>query len=235
VPVGLDRLVIDLLAKDPARRPADAAMVQERLRVIGDERVSAARRRRRRPPTVASAPRAGHDVETDVTLSFREAVEGATVPIRLKMQDVMPVRTWRVRFPAGIADGQRVRLKGKGMPGMDGGPDGDLYVVMHVSPHPVFGRSGEDLTSTVPITAEEARTGAEIAVPVLTHPFRVTLRIPAGTPDGQVFRLPGCGVTRREGGAGAMLVTVQVLHGLANVPGGGPAARMDLIQRAGAD
>lgn len=119
-------------------------------------------------------------------------------------------RTIQARIPAGVADGQRVRLKGKGAPGENGGPAGDLYILTHVKPHPVFGRSGENLTITVPVTFTEAALGAEIKVPVLKG-MPVTLRIPPGTPNGRTFRVRGRGVTRKDGTRGDLLATVEVV------------------------
>ncbi|GAA5074823.1 molecular chaperone DnaJ [Thermocatellispora tengchongensis] len=118
-------------------------------------------------------------------------------------------RTIQARIPAGVGDGQRIRLKGKGAPGENGGPAGDLYVQIHVKPHPVFGRSGENLTITVPVTFAEAALGAEIKVPTLKG-MPVTVRIPEGTPNGRTFRVRGRGVARKDGTKGDMLVTVEV-------------------------
>ncbi|MEU6407930.1 molecular chaperone DnaJ [Microbispora sp. NPDC046933] len=118
-------------------------------------------------------------------------------------------RTIQARIPAGVGDGQRIRIKGKGAPGENGGPAGDLYVLVHVKPHPVFGRSGENLTVTVPVTFPEAALGAEIKVPTLRG-MPVTLRIPEGTPNGRTFRVRGRGASRKDGTKGDLLVTVQV-------------------------
>jgi molecular chaperone DnaJ len=118
-------------------------------------------------------------------------------------------KVMHVRIPAGVADGQRIRLRGKGVPGERGGPAGDLYVVVHVSTHPVFGRRGEHLTVTVPVTFPEAALGAEIKVPTLNG-GPVTLRLPAGTPNGRTFRVRGRGATRPDGTRGDLLVTVEV-------------------------
>ncbi|GIH80430.1 molecular chaperone DnaJ [Planobispora longispora] len=119
-------------------------------------------------------------------------------------------RTIQARIPAGVGDGQRIRLKGKGAPGENGGPAGDLYVQIHVKPHAVFGRSGENLTITVPVTFAEAALGAEIKVPILKG-LPVTLRIPEGTPNGRTFRVRGRGVPRKDGTKGDLLATVEVL------------------------
>ena len=121
----------------------------------------------------------------------------------------MSARTIQARIPAGVADGQRIKLKGKGAPGERGGPPGDLYVRVHVSGHPVFGRNGHNLTITVPVTFTEAALGAEIKVP--SHRgMPVNLRIPPGTPSGRTFRVRGKGVRRSDGTQGDLLVKVDV-------------------------
>jgi len=118
-------------------------------------------------------------------------------------------RTVSARIPAGVKNGQRIRLRGKGGPGEHGGPAGDLYVVVHVTPHRLFGRKDDNLTLTVPVRFDELALGAEIAVPTLgTGP--VTLKVPAGTPNGRTFRVKGRGAPRRDGAKGDLLVTVEV-------------------------
>jgi molecular chaperone DnaJ len=119
-------------------------------------------------------------------------------------------RTIRARIPAGVADGQRIRLKGKGEPGEHGGPPGDLFVVVHVGSHQIFGRKGHNLTLTLPVTFAEAALGATVKVPTLEG-SPVTVKIPAGTPGGKVLRVRGKGVAKRDGGAGDLLVTVEVV------------------------
>ena len=119
-------------------------------------------------------------------------------------------KTMQVRIPAGVTDGQRIRLKGRGGAGENGGAPGDLYVVVHVRSHPVFGRRDDNLTLTAPVTFAEAALGAEIEVPTLGGPS-VTLRVPAGTPNGRTFRVRGKGVTKRDGTKGDLLVTVEVV------------------------
>jgi molecular chaperone DnaJ len=121
----------------------------------------------------------------------------------------LSTRTIQVRVPAGVSDGQRIRLKGRGTPGERGGPAGDLYVVVHVRPHRIFGRKGDALTLTVPVSFSEAALGAEIKVPTLGG-APVTLRLPAGTSSGRTFRVRGKGVTRKDGTKGDLLVTVEV-------------------------
>ncbi len=118
-------------------------------------------------------------------------------------------RTISARIPAGVKDGQRIRLRGKGASGERGGQPGDLYVNVRVQPHPVFGRKGDNLTVTVPVSFDEAALGAEIKVPTLTG-APVTVKIPAGTPNGRTFRVRGKGVPRKDGHRGDLLVTVEV-------------------------
>src|SRR5215813_981094 len=121
----------------------------------------------------------------------------------------MSSRTIQARIPAGVADGQRIKLASKGAPGERGGPAGDLYVRVHVTPHAIFGRSGDNLTVTVPVTFAEAALGAEIKVPSLRG-VPVSVRIPAGTPSGRTFRVRGKGARRKDGTNGDLLVTVTV-------------------------
>jgi molecular chaperone DnaJ len=118
-------------------------------------------------------------------------------------------RTVSARIPAGVKDGQRIRLKGKGAAGENGGPHGDLLVTVHVAAHPLFGRKGDNLTLEVPVTFDEAVLGSEIKVPTLGG-SPVTLRIPPGTPTGRVLRVRGRGAPRKDGSKGDLLVTVEV-------------------------
>jgi molecular chaperone DnaJ len=117
-------------------------------------------------------------------------------------------RKVKVRIAGGVQDGQRVRIKGRGGAGANGGPSGDLYVTVRVGEHPLFGRKGTNLTITVPVTFPEAALGATVRVPTLEGP--VTLRIPEGTPSGKTFRVRGRGARRGTSGAGDLLVTVEV-------------------------
>ncbi|MGE3286060.1 MAG: molecular chaperone DnaJ [Pseudonocardia sp.] len=120
-------------------------------------------------------------------------------------------RSLTVRVPAGVDDGQRIRLAGQGEPGRGGAPAGDLYVKVHVTPHRLFGRSprnSDDITLTVPVTFAELALGGTITVPTLDG--TVTLKVPAGTASGRTFRVRGRGVQRRTGKAGDLLVTVEV-------------------------
>jgi molecular chaperone DnaJ len=116
-------------------------------------------------------------------------------------------RTITVRIPAGVKDGQRIRLAGKGAPGRRGGPPGDLFVVVHVAEHELFGRKGDDLTLTVPITFAEASLGTTLTVPTLDG--TVSLKVPAGTASGRTLRVRGRGVPGKRS-SGDLLVTVEV-------------------------
>jgi molecular chaperone DnaJ len=120
-------------------------------------------------------------------------------------------RQVKVRIPAGVTEGQRIRLPGRGGPGRHGGPNGDLYVICRVAEHQVFGRRDRNLVVTVPITFPEATLGADIDVPTLDDGSNVRLRVPAGTRSGRTFRVRGRGVPA-EGSkaAGDLLVTVEV-------------------------
>ncbi|MEJ8279748.1 DnaJ C-terminal domain-containing protein [Pseudonocardia spirodelae] len=218
--------------------------------------------------------RRGQDVESSLTISFDDAVRGATVPIKLSspgrcercggtgsrpgstprtcatcqgqglvnrsqgafsfsepcrdcrgtgriIDDPCPechgdgvstrTRSLTVRVPAGVDDGQKVRLAGQGEPGRGGAPAGDLYVMVSVTPHRIFGRSpknADDLTLTVPVTFPELALGATLTVPTLDG--TVSLKIPAGTSSGRTFRVSGRGVERKNGKKGNLLVTVEV-------------------------
>jgi len=118
-------------------------------------------------------------------------------------------RTLRARIPAGVKDGQRIRLAGKGSPGERGGSAGDLIVLVHVRPHDVFGRKGDNLTLKLPVTFPEAALGATVRVPTLGGPS-VTVKIPAGTTSGRTLRVRGKGLPGRNGVRGDLLVTVDV-------------------------
>ena len=227
---------------------------------------------RGRGSTRAAQPRRGQDLESSLTLSFDDALDGVTVPLRLSSEaacstcrgtgakpGTVPrvcatcqgsgqtarnaggfafaepcptcrgrglliddpcascagsgrgtsVRTVQARIPAGVKNGARIRLKGKGAPGDRGGPAGDLYVEVHVADHAVFGRKGDSVTVTVPITFGEAALGGEIPVPI-PRGGSVTLKIPAGTANGRTFRIRGKGLKKKDGSQGDVLATVEV-------------------------
>ncbi|HEY6798440.1 MAG TPA: DnaJ C-terminal domain-containing protein [Kineosporiaceae bacterium] len=152
-------------------------------------------------------PRRGEDLTADVDLTFRQAVEGAQLTVRVP--DARGGnRTVDARIPAGVRDGQKVRLRGRGRPGDPGGEPGDLFVTVHVEPHSVFTLDGADLKVTVPITFPEAVFGAQIDVPTLEGP-PVRMKVPAGTRSGRTLRVRGRGV-RTPKRTGDLLVTVHV-------------------------
>ncbi|WP_319455708.1 MULTISPECIES: molecular chaperone DnaJ [unclassified Mycobacterium] len=117
-------------------------------------------------------------------------------------------RTINVRIPPGVEDGQRIRLAGQGEAGLRGAPSGDLYVTVHVRPDKVFGRDGDDLTVSVPVSFHELALGTTLSVPTLEG--KVGVRVPKGTSDGRILRVRGRGVPKRHGGHGDLLVTVKV-------------------------
>jgi molecular chaperone DnaJ len=214
--------------------------------------------------------RRGADLETEVSLSFDDAMAGVTVPVTLTGPAACPTchgsgaapgtqpvtcpvcggagqvtvdqglfsmaqtcpecqgtgriiptpcptcggsgaarrrRTIQVKIPAGVKDAARIKVAGKGEPGVAGGPSGDLFVRVRVAQHPVFGRKGDDLTVDLPVTFAEAALGANVQVPTLNGP--VTLKVPAGTQSGKTFRVRGKGAPRK-GGHGDLLATVVV-------------------------
>ena len=118
-------------------------------------------------------------------------------------------REVKVRIPAGVADGQKIRLKGRGAPGRSGGPAGDLLVECHVTGHPRFGRDGQNLTIRVPVTFAELALGGEIQAPTLSGPS-VTLRLKPGTPSGSRHRVRGKGIETTKT-TGDLIVTVEVV------------------------
>jgi len=226
----------------------------------------------RGPSPSARRARRGADIESSVTLSFDEALQGLTLPLRLTsdavcglcqgtgakngttprvcptcqgvgqvnrnqggfsipetcrechgrglvVDDPCPqchgsghapsTRTVQARIPAGVRNGQKIRLRGKGVAGENGGEAGDLLVVVNVSAHPVFGRDGDNLTVTLPVTFAEAALGADINVPV-PGGGTVKLRLAEGTQNGRQLRVRGKGVRRKDGTMGDLLVTVDV-------------------------
>ncbi len=228
--------------------------------------------RNRQGGGAASRARRGANVETETTLAFGDAIDGATVSLRLTGEGPCPVcggtgaksgtipkvcpdchgtgqqarnlggfglsepcktcrgrglvvedpcpscsgsgramssRTIQARIPAGVADGQQIRIPGKGAPGEHGGKAGDLYVRVHVKPHEVFGRSGDNLTVTVPVTITELALGADIKVPTHRGPA-VTVRVKPGSANGTVIRVPGRGVRRKDGTLGDLRATLEV-------------------------
>ncbi|MFQ6486103.1 DnaJ C-terminal domain-containing protein [Brachybacterium epidermidis] len=147
-------------------------------------------------------PSAGQDVNARTRISFRQAALGTEV--RLSVDG----RTVTARIPAGVHDGQRIRLRGKGRPGHGGGPAGDLMLTLEVDEHPVWSADGADLRITVPVSFDEAVLGTTLTVPLLDG-GTVGLKVPAGTPAGRTLRVRGKGLVTKKR-TGDLLVTVQV-------------------------
>jgi molecular chaperone DnaJ len=150
------------------------------------------------------APRRGSDLTARTTLSFRDAVQGATVTLGTSGGGQITTR-----IPAGVRDGQKIRLRGKGQPGEPGGSPGDLILTVTVERHPVFGRDGDNLTVELPVTFAEAALGATVSVPTLSGEA-VKVRVAPGTPSGRVLRLKGRGVPRK-GNPGDLMARVNVV------------------------
>lgn len=148
-------------------------------------------------------PTRGRDVVASATIDFVTAAHGDT--ITLQTQDGRPIK---VKIPAGVADGQKIKLRGKGEPSPDGGESGDIVLTVSVRKHPVFERDGLNLRVNVPVTFAEAALGATIEVPTLGGDT-VKLRVAPGTPSGRVLRVKGRGITTSKG-SGDLLAVVQV-------------------------
>ena len=150
----------------------------------------------------------GVDQETRIHLGFRDAIDGVTTNVLLGSTTNGEQRQVKVRIPAGVDNGQRIRLAGKGGAGRNGGPNGDLYVVVEVAPDAMFGRKGQHLTLVIPVTFPEAALGSEIKIPTYDH-STVTLKIPPGTKSGTTFRVKGRGVATTKT-TGDLLVTLEI-------------------------
>ena len=162
-------------------------------------------------PRARTRPRArpGEDYEAEVEVSLAEAYKGTDRTVEVARPDGEGTRRLKVTIPAGVRDGQRIRLAGQGGAGAAAGPAGDLYLRVRVRPHPFFVRDGDDLRAELPVALHEALLGAEVTVPTLKG--RVTLRIPPETQNGRTIRLAGQGMPRANGGHGDLYVTVRVV------------------------
>lgn len=154
-------------------------------------------------PAGFGGPTKGRDQTASTTLSFETAVRGDTITLQTGEG-----RTITVRIPAGVEDGQKIRLKGKGSPGSDGGAAGDLILQVTVRPHAVFGNDGRNLTIDVPVTFVEAATGATIDVPTFGGET-VRVRVPAGSQSGRRLRVKGRGIETSKG-TGDLIVTLEI-------------------------
>lgn len=155
-------------------------------------------------PAGFSRATAGEDVEARARLSFEQAVNGATVSLGTPQG-----KTVKTKIPAGVHDGQKIRLRGKGNPGRGGGPAGDLIVHISVGTHPVFTREGDNLRVVLPVTFAEATLGATVEVPTFGG-GRVKVKVKPGTPSGRVLRIKGRGVKTAKR-TGDLLAEVQVV------------------------
>jgi molecular chaperone DnaJ len=150
-------------------------------------------------------PRKGSDLQTEATITFKESVFGTTLDLKLNI-DGTGSQTISARVPAGVNDGAKIRVKGKGAPG-EAGP-GDLFIELNVKPHAIFSRKSENLTLTLPVTFAEAALGADLKVPTLSGDD-VTVRLAAGTPTGRVLRVKGRGI-KKGAVTGDLLITIEV-------------------------
>lgn len=142
----------------------------------------------------------GRDVETEVLLDFEDSIDGVTITTGAGV---------KAKIPAGVGDGARIKLAGKGEPGVNGGAPGDLFVRVRVKPHPIFGRAATgDLTVSVPITIAEAALGTKVEVPTIDG--SVTVKVPAGTQHGKKLRVKGRGGPAPKGGQRDLIVNISV-------------------------
>jgi DnaJ-class molecular chaperone len=175
----------------------------------------------------------GEDLETDVDLTLREVLTGVTKRVGLREPSTCPVcqgsgeyrgrtcptcegtgvktesKTIEVKIPAGVQDGTRVRVAGKGQPGMNGGKRGDLYLHVTIPPDPIFRRQGSDVHVALPVYPWEAALGAEVMAPTLTEPVKV--KVPPGSRSESKLRLKGKGLPSAAGGHGDMFLTLQIV------------------------
>jgi curved DNA-binding protein len=173
----------------------------------------------RRGGTGRSAPLRGQDYEVTAQITLEDAFRGTVMDLSLSVpehDDLGRLRriekSFQARIPRGAVDGQRLRLRGKGGAGANGGPSGDIYLNIALRPHPLFRADGHDLYLDLPLAPWEAALGASIDVPTLSG--RVRLRVPAGTHAGQKLRLSGRGLPKPKGGEGDLFAIVQI-----DVPG----------------
>lgn len=153
---------------------------------------------------------AGRDIEQDIEITIEEAATGTTRV--LEVSDAQGTRRIEARIPAGVREGSRIRLAGQGGRGSNGGPNGDLYLVLHVQTHPPFELRGADVFVTVSVPLYTALLGGEVQVPT-PRGTRLALTIPPETQNGRVFRLAGQGLPplERNGHAGDLYATVSVV------------------------
>lgn len=166
------------------------------------------------------------DIEHHLQLTFEQAVTGTTLDIAIQVgSEIGSTEKLTVRIPPGVNEGQRIRLRGKGSRSSDGTAAGDLYIVCHVQPHPVFARQGNDLYLDVPLTIAEATLGAKVEIPTMDK--RASITVPPGTPSGAKLRLRGKGVAdARSGRSGDLYAVVRIVP-----PRRVTAEQRDLLQQ----
>lgn len=156
----------------------------------------------------AASPARGADLKAELAVPFASAVLGGEAALSVRRADGN-VETIKLKIPAGIDDGKKIRLRGQGQPGEDGAPAGDILVTIHVSPHPHFRRIGDRLEIRVPVTLAEAALGAKVDVP--TPQGTITLSIPPGTSSGTRLRIKGHGVHPKNGPPGDLFAEIQIV------------------------
>jgi DnaJ-class molecular chaperone len=159
--------------------------------------------------SVAPTPRQGADQELRARLTFEQAVKGTIISVRLPAASGASGQTLEVRIPPGVEDGQRIRIRGQGAPGSNGGSSGDLFLLCSVETHPWFSREGSDILVEVPVRVSEASIGARIDVPTLDGMASVTL--PPGTSSGAKLRLKGRGLKTQDGRQGDLLALIRIV------------------------
>ena len=172
---------------------------------VFDQFFGGAGRRRRQAPR----PGRGRDEERPITLSFEQAIHGATLSLQLESGSNGQTQRLEVKIPPGVDEGRRIRVKGR-VPGTYGGPPGDLILRCTIQPHPHFTRRGADIYVDVPLSVTEAALGAKIEVPAIDG--RAIVTIPPGTPGGTKLRLSGRGVKKMDGdGRGDQYVVIRIV------------------------
>ncbi len=158
----------------------------------------------------APRPQQGRDINVTLNVSFDEAFNGCTKKVSVRLPNASSAETLDVKVPAGAVDGGRVRFRGKGAAGTNGGANGDLLVTTRISPHPIFSRDGADVLMTVPVTVSEAALGADITVPAPDN-TRIRVHVPAGCQDKTTLRVKGKGAPNVKGGEqGSLRITLKV-------------------------
>ncbi len=182
------------------------------LQQIGFHRAA----RRQAAPGQGSASRRGQDYEIATSLSLEDAARGKDISVEFSVPEIGPdgrmqrsAKTARIRVPKGVSDGERLRVPGKGGPGLGDGKPGDLYLDIRLERHPLFQVAGHDLFLELPIAPWEAVLGAQVDVPSLEGPLRLTIR--PGARSGQKLRLAGKGLPRRDDGAGDLYCVLQIV------------------------